>query len=98
MALTYVVTGAAFLVVPRVPELLMHQAGTSADVLLGLYHALPHFEVFDMRQRLVFGLGPVPAGVFVQILLYGAAQTALFLFLAWLAYRGKRFQRGAAGG
>jgi Cu-processing system permease protein len=97
ITLTFVLTGAAFLVVPRVPALLVRQAGTGGDALLLLYHVLPHFEVFDLRQRMVFDLGPLPPATFATVLLYGASLAALFLLLAWLAYRHKRFQRGAAG-
>jgi ABC-type transport system involved in multi-copper enzyme maturation permease subunit len=93
-SLTFVLTGAAFLVVPRVPELIMHQGGAGRSALLALYHVLPHFEVFDMRRRIVHDYGPAGWGTFLTVLLYGLVLTGLFLLLAWLSYRGKRFSRG----
>lgn len=93
--LTFVLTGASFLVAPRVPELLTKQQGIAGDALLVLYHALPHFELFDIRQRIVHDYGPVSAGTFVQIALYGLAVTSCLLLLSWMAYRRKHFSRGS---
>lgn len=95
--LTGLLTAAAFLVVPRIPAFLSRESGPAADALLALYFLLPHGEVFDMRRRLVHGLGPAPAGAVAGALLYGALLTAGCLFLAWLAYRRKRFLRGSLG-
>lgn len=96
VSVTLVLTGAAFLVVPRIPEFLVRESGLKASVLLGLYHALPHLEVFDLRQRIVHGYPPISPMVFGWIVAYGAAVTTVPLFAAWLAYRRKRFDRGAA--
>ncbi len=95
--LTAVVTGAAVLVVPRVPAFLTKARGLQADVLLLLYNVLPHAEVFDLRRRVVHGYGPIPAGAFFTIVAYGAALTVAALSLAWLSYRRKRFTRGNIG-
>jgi ABC-type transport system involved in multi-copper enzyme maturation permease subunit len=92
------VTGAAFLVVPHVPVFVAQQTGVRAGALLVLYNLLPHFELFDLRTRMVHNLGPVPLRVFGTVLLYGVALTALALLAAWLAYRNKRFSRGTLSG
>jgi ABC-type Na+ efflux pump permease subunit len=93
-ALTAVVSAASFLVVPRIPELQAAEAGAGAWRLDLLYHLLPHFEVFDMRLRIVHDFGPVDAGTLFAVLGYGVSLTALLLALAWLAYRTKPFSRG----
>lgn len=95
--LTGILTAASFLVVPRIPAFLSRETGRTADALLALYFLLPHVELFDMRRRLVHGLGPAPAWAVAGILLYGALLTTGCLFLAWLAYRRKRFLRGSLG-
>jgi ABC-type transport system involved in multi-copper enzyme maturation permease subunit len=92
--LTYVLSLAALVVVPKVPELMAKEEGLTANALLVLYNALPHFEVFDMRRRLVHGYGALPLSTFALILCYGIALTALLLTVAWVAYRRKRFTRG----
>lgn len=92
--LSYVLSAASFLVVPRIPEFLAQQSGISANLLLFLYHILPHFEVFDMRRRVVHEYGPLPATPFITVLLYGTVLIIALLVMAWLAYRNKRFSRG----
>lgn len=93
-ALAYIVSGAAFLLLPRVPQLAASSGGLSATLMLVLYHLLPHLELFDMRKRLVHDFGPVRWPVFAAVLAYGVLLTVLFVLLAWLAYRRKRFTRG----
>jgi len=96
-ALTYVVSAACLLLAPRLPHLAAYASGFRFTALLALYHALPHFDLFDMRRRLVHDLGPLPWPVFGAVAAYGIVLTALFLLLAWTAYRRKRFSRGALG-
>jgi hypothetical protein len=59
---------------------------------------LPHFELFDLRKRLVHDFGPVRWSIFGAVLAYGLLLTLLFVLLAWLAYRHKRFARGEMAG
>ena len=92
--LTYVITGATFLILPRVPSLLTIQTGTSATALLALYYGLPHFELFDLRQRLVHDWGPASWSIVAGVLLYGILMVTVFLLLAWIGYRRRRFKRG----
>jgi ABC-type transport system involved in multi-copper enzyme maturation permease subunit len=93
-ATAYVLTGAAFLVVPRIPALLAVAPGLDGTMLSGLYYLLPHFELFDMRQRLVHDWGSVSGLTLAGVVTYGALLTLGFLMLAWLGYRRKRFSRG----
>ena len=52
-----------------------------------LYLAMPHFEFLNMSQRVVHGWGPLPVGLFVQILAYGAAYSIFVTALAALLFR-----------
>ncbi len=92
--LTYVVTGTTFILLPRIPALLVAEKGVRTTALLALYYALPHFELFDLRQRLVHGWGPSSWVILSRVMLYGTLMTGLFLLLAWLGYRHRRFSRG----
>lgn len=92
--LTYTTTGAAFLILPHVPSLLVGQEGVSGNLLLALYYMLPHFELFDLRHRLVHGWGPAPWSVFAEVVVYGLLLVAVVLLAAWLGYRRRRFSRG----
>ncbi len=96
VALTLVVTLAAHFALPRVPGLVLGEPGLRRAGLLAMYYALPHLELFDLRRRLAHGYDPVAAATWIQVAAYGALLTALWLLLAWLAYRGKRLARGGS--
>lgn len=93
--LSFVVTGAAMGIVPRIPELAAQSGQVRGGALLVIYHLLPHFEVFDMRRRIVHDFGPAGWGTVATVLAYAAVLTGLFLVLAWLSYRRRRFSREA---
>lgn len=91
--LTYVATAAMFVLVPRVPELAFHARGWRQTSLLVLYGALPHFELFDMRQRVIHQYGTMPLSVFGLIMAYGLVLILIILCLAWLGFHNKHFSR-----
>lgn len=93
--LTALVSVASFLVLPRVPDLAMNVKGAAQTGLLLLHYLLPHFELFDLRTRVVQDYPPLPGAVWLKLMVYAALVTTGFLMLAWLAYRHKRFARGA---
>ena len=95
--MTFVVTTVAFLVVPRVPEFMIRESGFKANLLMFVYNLFPHFEVFDLRRRVVHGYGPIGAGPILAITAYGLALIILFVLIAWLAYRTKMFDRDRMG-
>jgi len=92
--LAYLASGACYLVIPQIPNTFGSLASPGRDLLLGLYFALPHLELFDLRRRLIHDWDPLPTRPFLLILLYGLLVTVALLTLAWLAYRRKRFSRG----
>jgi ABC-type transport system involved in multi-copper enzyme maturation permease subunit len=96
--LTGALTGVSFLLVPRIPEFVAQTGGIRGGAMLFLYNILPHFEIFDLRMRVLHDYGAVSAATFLMIIAYGLLVTATFLALAWLAYRGKHFARGSLSG
>lgn len=96
-SMTFVLTAASFAVVPRVPEFMTHESGFAAGMLMFLYNLMPHFEVFDLRKRIVHDYGPASWRTFLLVVLYALLVTAAFVALAWVAYRRKRFTRSALG-
>ncbi|MBT3194365.1 MAG: ABC transporter permease subunit [Verrucomicrobia bacterium] len=92
-AMTYVMTAAMFLLVPRVPEMVFHAQGWRQTALMILYGALPHFELFDMRRRVIHMYGPMSWTFFGATLLYGAIVVSILLLLAWMGFRAKHFSR-----
>jgi len=57
------------------------------SLLYGLYFALPHLELFDVRDLIIHNWQLIPWGIIVLATLYAAAYAALFLFAAWLVFR-----------
>ena len=52
-----------------------------------VYFTVPHFEFFDLRQRMVHEWGPLGWGVFGGVLLYAAAYVGIFLAIAYAKFR-----------
>ncbi|MEI7436526.1 MAG: hypothetical protein WCL16_06930, partial [bacterium] len=93
--LAYLITGTAFLLTPRIPHLLTAASPGAREALTALYYLLPHAEWFDLRRRLVHGLGPAPWLAFGMVVTYGALWTVATLLAAWVALKRKCFDRSA---
>lgn len=94
-SISFVLTATAFMVVPKIPEFLVKTRGLHANLLMIMYHILPHFEVLDMRKRIVHNFGPADWTFFFSVLFYGLLMISAFICIAWLSYRKKRFARGS---
>ncbi len=94
ITVTAILLAVGLLVVPEVPRLAHAATDWRGDALILIYQAVPHMELFDMRQRLVHDWGPAPWGLVAVCILYGLAWTVFFLSLAWLGYRRRYFRRG----
>jgi len=92
-ATTAVLSVAAFLLLPQTPYLAGEISGWRREGLMVIYYALPHLELFDLRQRLVHDWPPMSLEPFLMIILYGLLMMAIFILLGWLAYRNKKFRR-----
>lgn len=90
---TAVLSVAAFLLLPQTPHLAGAISGWRREGLLVIYYAMPHLELFDLRQRLVHDWAPMRLEPFLMIILYGLLVMAVFILLGWLAYRNKKFRR-----
>jgi ABC-type transport system involved in multi-copper enzyme maturation permease subunit len=92
-SMTYVLTATAFIVTPKIPAFIANAKGIHSIVLGILYHILPHFELLDMRMRIIHNYGPVNAGVFLTSIAYALLLSLVFILLAWISFREKRFSR-----
>ncbi len=57
------------------------------SLLYTVYFALPHLELFDVRDLITHNWELIPWGIVALATLYAAAYTVFFLFAAWLAFR-----------
>ena len=74
----------------RLPEYAENASGVLGPLVRAFYWVAPHVEFFDMRQRLVHGWGGVGAGVFLAVIGYGLAYTAVVLWLAHIVFKRKK--------
>lgn len=94
-ALSFIGSFAMFAFLPRIPAFMADTTGWRETAMLVLYTVLPHFELFDMRRRVVHLHGPIAWNTWTLIVLYGTVITAVFLIVAWLAFRNRHFSRVA---
>jgi ABC-type transport system involved in multi-copper enzyme maturation permease subunit len=97
LTLSYIAAVVCFLFVPRVAEMLVYAEGPARVFVSGLYYGLPHFELFDMRRRMVHGWGAAPWSVVAGVLLYAVVWTAGLLFASAAVYRNKSLRRDLLG-
>lgn len=94
-----VVTSGAAVTFSLITLLVMRYAGPSIlHVIEGLpeavgkalwfvYLMLPHFEFFNISQRVVHGWGALPIGLFLQVVAYGIVYAAVSVGVAALIFR-----------
>jgi len=63
------------------------ERGVSALGINWLYGVLPHYDLFDMSQKVVYDWSPVPWWVLGAMGLYALASGGLYLLLGWLRLR-----------
>ncbi|NLB55159.1 MAG: ABC transporter permease [Lentisphaerae bacterium] len=92
--LTAVFSTVAIMILPQIPNMYVHEFNRLRSIgLMIIYYALPHFELFDMRRRIIHDWGSVDWKVLLMLLFYALIYSALFLLLAWLSFRNRRFPR-----
>jgi hypothetical protein len=92
ITITFIATVAIMLVGRYLHQVALTMTGTFATFITGLYYAIPHLELFDIRELIVHDWPLIPWGVWLIALAYAAAYTALLLLLSWLVFRRKALQ------
>ena len=64
-----------------------HMPAVARETAWAVYIALPHFEFFNISQRVVHGWGALPADIFLQSLVYGFVCSVFFTTLAAVIFR-----------
>jgi ABC-type transport system involved in multi-copper enzyme maturation permease subunit len=87
MTITFIIVGGILLLGRHLHKVAMRMSEPSQTLLALLYFAIPHLEFFDVRDLIIHEWGLIPWWVCGMATLYAAAYSALFLVLAWLAFR-----------
>src|SRR5262249_19193260 len=82
--ITFMVCAGILLLARRLNEVALGLAEPSQTIVYGVYFALPHLELFDVRDLLVHNWGTIPWGIWAGALGYAAIYTALFLGIAFV--------------
>jgi len=61
----------------------------SQTLLYTVYFAIPHLELFDVRELIIHDWGLIAWPVWALATVYAAAHTAVLLLISWLVFRRK---------
>ena len=72
---------------PAILNKIEAMSGLPREIAWIAYLGLPHFEFFNITQRVVHDWGALPAGLFLEIMGYGAAYSLVAIALGAVAFR-----------
>ena len=87
--ITFVITTGILLLGRHLHKVALGLNEPSQSVLTAVYFAIPHLELFDVRDLITHGLGRIPWLFWAGALLYAVVYAALFLTAACLVFRRK---------
>ncbi len=87
--ITLIVTVGILLVGRHLNKVALKMEEPGQTIVYALYFAIPHLELFDVRDLIVHNWGLIPWGVCAAAIGYAAVYSAIFLALACLLFRRK---------
>jgi hypothetical protein len=67
----------------------LQQSEPMQSVVYAVYFVIPHLELFDVRDFIIYDKPLIPWGDFLLATLYAIVYVALFLYATWLVFRRK---------
>jgi len=87
--ITFIVVAGILLVARHLNKFALQLREPGQTIVSAIYFALPHLELFDVRDLVIHDLGAIGWWIWLAALGYAAVYTALFLTGAWLVFRRK---------
>lgn len=87
--IVFVVTAGILLLGRHLNKVALRMEEPSQSIVYAIYYALPHLELFDVRDLIIHNWPPVPWLIWCGALGYALVYTAIFLALACLIFRRK---------
>ena len=87
--ITFVVTVGILLVGRHLNKLALQVHEPGQTLVYAIYFAIPHLELFDMRDLVIHQLGSIEWLIWLGALGYAVVYAALFLLAACLVFRRK---------
>lgn len=85
--ITLVVTVAILLVGRHLNKIALKLAEPWQTLFAAIYFAIPHLEIFDVRDLIIHNWGTIPWGIWAAGLAYATVYAAIFLGVACLLFR-----------
>jgi len=85
----FILVGGILLVGGHLNTVALQQPEPLSSLIYALYFAIPHLEIFDVRDLLIHDQPLVGWGNCLLATLYAAVYTATFLLMAWWVFRRK---------
>jgi ABC-type transport system involved in multi-copper enzyme maturation permease subunit len=92
ITLSVVVTAGILFIGRHLNKVAAQMSETTGAVVSGLYYAIPHLELFDVRDLIVHNWPLIGWNIWGIAVLYALAYAALLVFASWLVFRRKSFQ------
>jgi hypothetical protein len=70
-------------------DVALQQAEPFRTVVYTIYFLIPHLELFDVRDFIIYDHAPIPWADCLLVTVYGLAYVVLFLYATWLVFRRK---------
>jgi hypothetical protein len=87
--ITFVVTVGILLIGRHLHKLALQFHEPGQTIVTAIYFALPHLELFDVRDLIIHDLGLIDGWIWLGALLYAGVYAALFLLATCLIFRRK---------
>jgi len=87
--ITLLVAGGIFLLGRHINKLALQLPEPMQTVVYAIYFAIPHLELFDVRDLIIHNWGAIPWLIWGAALGYAVVYTAIFLTAACLLFRRK---------
>jgi ABC-type transport system involved in multi-copper enzyme maturation permease subunit len=87
--ITFVIVTAILLLARHLHEMALTLNEPLQTLVYGIYHALPHLEIFDVRDRMIHSRPPLPWLIWLAALAYATVYAAIFLSATCFLFRKK---------
>jgi ABC-type transport system involved in multi-copper enzyme maturation permease subunit len=92
ITLSVVVTGGILFVGRHLNKVAAQMGEVPGALVSGLYYAIPHLELFDVRDLIVHNWPLIGWNIWSIAAVYALVYAALLVFASWLVFRRKSFQ------
>ncbi len=92
ITLSVVVTAGILFIGRHLNKVAAQMGEVSGAVVSGLYYAIPHLELFDVRDLIVHNWPLIGWNIWGIAVAYALIYSSLLVFAAWLVFRRKSFQ------